>query len=324
MVTWHRFTPNQPEKAEEINYLELISNMAQAANTIEILTIKCDNCGAQTTLEGNVVTKNCDFCYSPLITDQSRTSEIIEPVSILTFKITAIEGEAIFKSWVQKRWFAPRKLDKYANIEENLRGIYLPYWSYDSNTMTHYKGQRGHDYQTQEYHTNDKGENTSNTVTKTNWSYSSGAVTNVFENVLVVATDSLPTKSLRQLEPWDLRALIPFELKYLEDFQAEIYSVSVQQGFNNAQEIMQAEINRRIRKDIGGDNQRINSQDIDYSDIKFKSILLPIWLMTYRYHHKVYRFMINGRTGKVYGERPYSWTKITLTILLLVVIIFTW
>jgi hypothetical protein len=144
MFTWHRFTPTKPEKpAEEIDYLKLISTLEQEVNTIEILTIKCDTCGAQITLKANVVAETCDFCDSPLTADQGQPSTIIEPVSILTFKVTAKEGEAIFKAWLQKRWFAPINLDNYASQPEKLRGIYLPYWAYDSNTVTHYQGQRG-------------------------------------------------------------------------------------------------------------------------------------------------------------------------------------
>ncbi len=321
MFTWHWFAPSKPKK-KEIDYLQLISNLARAANTIEILTIKCDICGAQqTTLEGNLVAKTCDFCDSPLIAaGRGKTLKIIEPASILTFKVTQNEGEAIFKSWIQKRWFAPNNLDKYVGQQGELRGIYLPYWAYNSNTVTNYKGQRGMDYRTQKETTNDKGETISYTSTETRWSPSSGTIKKVFENVLVVATNSLPKKSLRKLEPWDLSVLIPFEPKYLLEFKAAIYNVEVQQGCKNIQKIMQREINRSIKRNIGGDHQRINSRDTNYNDIKFKHILLPIWLMTYRYHNKVYRFMINGSTGKAHGERPYSWIKITLVVLLLIAI----
>jgi hypothetical protein len=319
MFTWHWFAPSKPKK-EETDYRQLISNLAQAANTIEILTVKCDSCGAQTTLKGNLVAKTCDFCDSPLIAGKGNTS-IIEPASILTFKVTQNEGETIFKSWIQKRWFAPNNLDKYVGQQGELRGIYLPYWAYGSNTVTHYKGQCGTDYQTRVSSTDDAGGSYSRTVTNTSWSPSSGTIKKVFENVLVVATNSLPKKYLRKLEPWDLSALIHFELKYLLDCKAAIYGVEVQPGFKNAQKIMQEEINRSIKRNIGGDHQRIKSQNTNYNDIYFKHILLPIWLMTYRYHNKVYRFMINGSTGKAHGERPYSWIKITLVVLLLIAVI---
>lgn len=306
---------------EEIDYLSFIANKAENADTIEVHTIKCDTCGAQTTFDENVTASNCDFCDSPLVATRGETSKILEPELMLTFKVNEKEGKHLFKTWIRKIWFAPNDLKKYAYQKDKLNGVYLPYWTYDSNTVTHYKGQRGDDYQVQEKYTNDKGESATRTVTKTEWSYRNGTVHNTFDDVLVVASNSLPKKYVYKLEPWDLQELTGFDQKYLAGFKAESYGVTVQQGFEEAQEIMQDDIDTSIRRDIGGDHQRINSKNTTYNDITFKHILLPIWLSAYRYNNKVYRFMINGRTGEVQGERPYSWIKITLASLLAAAII---
>ena len=69
-------------------------------------------------------------------------------------------------------------------------------------------------------------------------------------------------------------------------------------------------ITQLIKKDIGGDEQRIYSVNTKYNDITFKHVLLPIWISAYRFKNKVYRFLINGRTGEVQGERPWSVWKI--------------
>jgi hypothetical protein len=206
-------------------------------------------------------------------------------------------------------------LKKYAYQKEKLRGMYLPYWTYDSNTTTSYTGQRGDNYEVQEQYTNDKGESSTRTVTKIRWSHRSGTVHNSFDDVLVVASNSLPKKHTYNLEPWDLNSLVPFDQKFLAGFKAESYGIDVQQGFETAKDIMQDEIDTTIRSDIGGDHQQITTKNTNYKDIKFKHILLPIWLSAYRYNNKVYRFMINGRTGEVQGERPYSWIKITLAVI---------
>jgi uncharacterized CHY-type Zn-finger protein len=306
---------------EEIDYLAFISNKANSSNTIEVLTIKCDTCGAQTTFGENVVAQTCDFCDSPLVAKRGETSKIIEPESMLTFKVTDKEGQELFKRWLKKIWFAPNDLKKYAYQKEKLRGVYLPYWTYDARTTTRYTGQRGDNYQVQEQYTNDKGEKSTRTVTKIRWSPRSGTVHNEFDDVLVVASNSLPKQYLYRLEPWDLNALVNYDPKYLAGFKAESYGVDVQQGFETAKDIMQDEIDGSIRRDIGGDHQQITSKDSDYKDITFKHILLPIWLSAYRYNNKVYRFMINGRTGEVQGERPYSWIKITLAILFAIAVI---
>jgi LSD1 subclass zinc finger protein len=300
---------------EEIDYLSFIANKATSSNTIEVLTIKCETCGAQTTFAENVVAQTCDFCDSPLVAKRGETSKIIEPESMLPFKITDKVGQDLFKKWLKKIWFAPNNLKKYAYQKEKLHGMYLPYWTYDSSTTTDYTGQRGDDYQVEEDYTNDKGERSTRTVTKTRWSHTNGTVYNTFDDVLVVASKSLPQKHLYNLEPWDLKALTPYDPKYIAGFKAESYGIDVQEGFEKAKDIMQDEIDSSIRSDIGGDRQQIESKDTDYQDITFKHILLPIWLSAYRYNNKVYRFMINGQTGEVQGERPYSWIKITLAVL---------
>jgi hypothetical protein len=52
-----------------------------------------------------------------------------------------------------------------------------------------------------------------------------------------------------------------------------------------------------------------------YDDITFKHILLPVWISAFRFRDRVFRFLVNGRTGEVQAERPWSWAKIALTIL---------
>jgi hypothetical protein len=131
----------------------------------------------------------------------------------------------------------------------------------------------------------------------------------------------LERKYVRELEPWDLAALEPYDDRYLSGFLSESYSVGLKQGFELAKGIMAGEIDRTIRRDIGGDEQRIHRKDSAYSDITFKHILLPIWTSAYRYKGKVYRFLINARTGEVQRERPWSWVKIGFAILAVATVI---
>ena len=91
--------------------------------------------------------------------------------------------------------------------------------------------------------------------------------------------------------------------------------MGLRQGFQEAQKVMEPRIAQTIRSDIGGDVQRISSANSSYDKITFKHILLPVWICAYRYKEKVYRFLINARTGEVQGERPWSAIKIALAVL---------
>ena len=137
-----------------------------------------------------------------------------------------------------------------------------------------------------------------------------------FTDVLVVASDSLPRKNLRALEPWTLSELTPYTADYLSGFRAEGYTVDLGPGYEIGKERMADVIRADIRRDIGGDEQRIGSVATDYDEERFKHILLPIWMAAYRYKGKSYRFIVNGQSGRVQGERPYSAWKIAFAVTL--------
>ncbi len=309
------------EAQKEIDFYKFIQNQADTAPKTEVLTIKCDGCGAETTFDPNVVSDRCDFCDSPLTAKEGHKTSLIAPKGLLPFKISSKEGAELYQKWLKKLWFAPNKLKTYARQSEKLAGIYIPYWTYDANTYTHYSGRRGDDYQRTETYTNDDGETEERTVTETRWSSVSGNVSRNFDDVLIPASNSLPGNYVDALEPWDLENIVPYDTKYLSGFKSETYQIGLEQGFNGAKTKMEFTIREDVRRDIGGDHQEISSLNTNYSDVTFKHILLPIWLSAYRYNDKVYRFMINGRTGEVQGERPYSWIKIALFVLMIIAII---
>ena len=71
-----------------------------------------------------------------------------------------------------------------------------------------------------------------------------------------------------------------------------------------------------VRRDIGGDEQRVHKVDTDWSAETFKHLLLPIWMAAYKYNGKSYRFLVNGQTGEVQGERPWSVWKIAFAVII--------
>jgi len=158
-------------------------------------------------------------------------------------------------------------------------------------------------------------------VRHTRWTPVSGTVRNSFDDILVLASKSLPRRYVDSLDPWDLDSLVPYADEYLSGFRAESYQVSLAEGFEDAKGVMAAAIRESIRGDIGGDEQRIKSADTRYGKITFKHILLPVWMSAYRFRDRVFRILINARTGEVQGERPYSPWKIAGAVLLGLLII---
>ena len=308
---------------EEIDFEKFLNENDSEVEKQEIVTVKCGNCGASTTLKPNITSDSCPFCASPIVITSGTANSIIKPKYLLPFKIDQKTAFEDFKNWIKSLWFAPNDLKNYVDNADKLNGMYIPYWTYDSKTISDYTGQRGDNYTTVEtYTTVEDGKTVTRerTVTRIRWSYASGTVYNDFDDVLVLASNSLPESYTNALEPWDMENITAYNDKFLSGFRSESYQVDVKTGFEKSKVIMSDAIRNTICNDIGGDQQQITSVNTTYNDITFKHILLPIWLSAFRYQEKVYRFMINGRTGEVQGERPYSTIKIILTVLAVIAV----
>ena len=306
------------EPIVEQDFRQTLRDLADTAPASDQVAIHCDSCGASYTFDAATYAGLCPFCGAPVVakTEQHRQLQV---QALLPFQIARDQARTAFRQWLGKLWFAPGGLKDYARNDASLAGMYVPYWTYDADTTTTYQGERGDDYQVQEtYLAIENGKEVERTriVTRTRWTPVGGRVSRFFDDVLVLASRSLPRAVTEQLEPWDLANLTPYQEEYLSGFQSEMYQVQLDQGFERAREIMADTIRRDIERDIGGDHQRIRAADTRYGDIHFKHILLPVWMSAFRFRDKTFRFVINGRTGEVQGERPYSPWKIAFAILL--------
>lgn len=298
--------------------------------------VQCKACAAVVLLEDKVVTDKCPYCANDLENKPVSAESMILPEGILPFKIDLKRAKGSFKQWIEARWFAPSDLKRMADLGQ-LNGIYVPFWTYDSMTYTHYRGERGDDYQEietyvdQETYTETDGQGNTvtrtrpvtktRTVTKTRWYSVSGNVDHFFDDVLICASHSLPEGLMNDLAPWDLQNYEPFRPEFLAGFQTERYTVGLKEGFSQAQGIMDGTIRSLCCQDIGGDHQRLHSVQTQHTAITFKHVLQPVWLAPYRYHDKLFRIAINARTGEVVGTRPYSYWKIFFLILAILAVI---
>ncbi len=305
----------------ELDFRAHLEKLAEHAETIDQIVSHCEACGANIEMPDNVTSHACPFCGSDVVAT-GRSTKLIKPGSVVPFKVERSVARAAYQAWVKKRWFAPNDLKSKSRLEARLTGIYLPYWTYDSSTVTDYTGQRGeHYYVTVPYTTTVNGKTVTRTrqEQRTRWYPAAGRVHNEFDDLLVPASTSLPSDLIEDAGPWKLDELRPYDDAYLAGFRSESYALDLPAGFVAAEGLMQPTIDATIRADIGGDVQRISSKAMHHEAITFKHVLLPIWVSAYRYKNKTYQVLINAQTGEVVGDRPYSVWKILTTALLSVV-----
>lgn len=319
--------PDADDAVVERDFEEYLDKLESGAGTTiagRSSQVRCTGCGAEVLLEDTIVTEKCPYCGTHLDNTPERAAAMLPPESLAPFKRDLRSAREAFDKWIASLWFAPTELKNLANLGQ-LSGVYVPYWTYDTMTYTRYSGERGDNYTTTETYTDRDAQGNSvtrtRTVTKIRWHSVSGEVEHFFDDVLVCGSKSLPRKLVGKLAPWDLHELEPFRDDFLSGFKTERYAVGLKDGFDDAKQIMAPTITYRIQADIGGDHQRIRSQHTRYFGVTFKHTLLPVWVANYRYHNTLYQMLVNGRTGKVAGERPWSTWKIVRLVLLILLVV---
>lgn len=274
-----------------------------------VKTFVCPGCRAVT--ESDALSDRCQFCASPLVADASLTERVV-PEAVVPFGLDRNAARDALRTWTSSRWFAPSSLKKVSEAE-TFKGTYLPHWTYDSNTLSEYRGERGeHYYETETYTETVDGQQQTRTrqVQRTRWWPAGGTVQRFFDDVLVAGTTTVAEKQLDKLTPWPLEQAVPYQQEYLAGFQTLRYDVEPEPGLETAKQRMATVIEQDCRQDIGGDEQRVHSISTGYSETTFKLLLLPVWFLTYLHGGKPLQVMVNARTGEVIGDRPYSAGKI--------------
>ncbi|CUH87186.1 hypothetical protein PH5382_01111 [Phaeobacter sp. CECT 5382] len=306
-----------PWRSGALRELDFQTALSEALPEAEMETTRvstCPNCAAQVEFTDETHALECPFCATPVVADTGENRHI-KPKGVVPFALEERAAQQSMNDWLGRLWFAPNGLQAYARKGRRLEGIYVPYWTYDAQSHSSYTGARGTIYYVSETVTVD-GKPQIRQVAKTRWTSVTGRVQRFFDDVLVLASKSLPKRYTDALEPWDLSALQPYQPQYLAGFRAEAYAVDLEAGFHEARAHMDRVIERDVRFDIGGDKQRISDIDTRISKVTFKHVLLPVWMAAYKYRGKTYRFVVNGQTGRVQGERPYSTWKITGAVIL--------
>ncbi|MCP4507510.1 MAG: hypothetical protein GY826_14105, partial [Fuerstiella sp.] len=272
--------------------------------------LRCDSCGGNVEFIGTLTSTHCPYCGSPVqLENAHKCEENRIPVDgVLPFQIERQQAKTNLQKWVDSRWFAPNSFRKQG-AEGKFNGVYLSYFTVDSMTFTAYSGQRGEHY----WVTVGSGKNKRREM-RTRWYPASGRFQRFFDDVVVLANTGLNRKFMLALEPWPLQKVVAFNQQMLAGHLARTYDIELDHCFQEAKSRIDETIQSDVRQRIGGDAQRVQSVNSRYEAITYKHLLLPVWLLAYRYSDKTYQVFVNAATGEVQGERPYSVWKIIFAV----------
>ena len=284
-------------------------------------SVKCESCQAISIFDADRAAQRCDFCGSPAIVPVDSLIDVITPESLLPAVIPATQVRDQLRAWYGSRWWAPNKL-KRAALTDTLHGIYLPYWTFDAHVDAEWTAESGYHYYETETYRDSEGKTQTRQVQKTRWEDSAGQLSHFFDDDAVPGTVGIHTELLRKVEPFPtLTDLKPYEPAFVRGWTVERYQVDLRQASQISQQQMDATMVQLCSREVPGDTQRNLQVESEYQGRTFKHILVPVWLATYTYGSKSFQVVVNGYTGKMAGEHPLSWVKITLAIIAVLAVI---
>jgi hypothetical protein len=286
---------------------------------------RCENCGAEVQVDSSQRSYTCAFCESTYVIElPADRAQRQRPEFVIGFAITAEQAAEKFDKWIKAGgWFRPGDL-RQAKVEERLRGVYLPFWSFSMLAQSRFSASIGeYWYRTETYTTVQNGKTVTRTrqVRETEWWPLSGKHHRYYSGYLVSGSRGLPQRYADSIQPFQTAALKRYQPYFLAGWLAEEYSIEREEAEQRCREEFQRWAQKHVQAFLPGDTSSGLVCETEFSDINSDLILLPVYLLTYRYGDNLYRFLINGQTGRLHGEKPLSWQRIALAVLVVVVIV---
>ncbi len=277
---------------------------------VEKKTVICKSCGAQSVYDALQISDECPYCGSNQVMEE-KGKDTLAPGGVCVFNITKEQAGSNFIKWIKRKLFCPKAAKQKAKPDA-FKGVYLPYWTFDTQTESSYSARYGKDRTV----TDSKG----NRRTETDWYSTSGEYSEFINDQAVLASGQHEPAVLAKIEPFSTENNLKYKPEYVAGFVSERYSIGLKEGWNRAKEYirrtLESNITGKIRREHNADHVNSLRVNTSYSDIKYKYLLLPVWISSFRYNSKVYQFMVNGQTGKVGGKYPISALRVIIAILI--------
>lgn len=273
----------------EKDFIAALATAKGHSQPVAMRSMQCMGCAIEFLLAPEVLSITCPYCDSVYVTEAAETHEILPPQALIPFSITENDVKRAMRTWFKQH-----------NIERPrvspIVGMYLPLWTFDIGGELRWKGyeNRGDD-----------------------WVPVTGSKHIFYDDILVPATKRLPKKLVKEIYHYDFEQLVAYDTRYLADWPAERYQLTLSDASLRARKQIVTEIRRKPFKVTRGANIKDFSLNTNGMIVEsYKLILVPLWMMHFKVEDTVYDVIINGQTGNVRGSRPqnvvgklFSWLK---------------
>lgn len=302
------------EKSTAVKEIDVLSAFSGETWDNESTVYRCENCGAVVVLPPNQTATKCPYCETSHVVKSSELAGL-KPNALYPFMITIQGAIERAKKWAKSKLFAPRKFKNNLK-EENVRGIYQPSFTFDSQTYSFYTARIG------KRHTRVVGSGKNRrTETYIVWRTVSGDYSEFFNDVLINADTGFSQTILNKISPFQESTIKEYSSEYLTGFVAKRSDREIGNCWEDAKGVIDVMLKRHILSQYDHDVVDYFNISTTHENVTYKYVLLPIYLLNFRFRKKLYTIHVNGNSGVVHGKTPVSIPKVLLTVLLALAVI---
>ena len=286
------------------------------APTEEKRVLACQGCGARTTVNYDAPTIQCAFCGSKNVNPEAAAARLIAPAGVLPFRLGRGQVTEKFRAWVGGSWLAPSDLSSGA-VLDNLHGLYVPFWTFDAHAHSEWAAEAGFYYYVPVQSRDANGRTVTTQERRVRWEPRHGSHQHFYDDLPEMASKNLRQQEddIRECASFALEDVVDYDPRILLGWEAEVYSIDLRESAQKAQQTIEAREEDACARLVGGDTQRNLRVATTLSAQTFKHLLLPLWVCSYVYRGKLYRFLVNGQSGRIVGDRPTSGWKVFFLVM---------
>ncbi len=292
--------------AEEFEFHAETLQQASHGWGIERKEIQCQNCGAQTTLPEDMLTHTCSFCGSQKVIQRKAAQDLLRPRFLIVPVVETDQCRNVTRKWLGSSWMTPNSLKAEA-VLDRFDLIYLPFWTFDSDTHTRWRAEVG------ETRTRGTGDNRR---TYTDWEWRNGTLDRNFDDFIVTGTTKVSEVLIDRVSNFDTGELVTYNAGYLAGVRAQAYDRDLETAWQIGRERMREIVKTACRADAkrGKDKIRKFSMQMDWDGERWRYCLMPVYISAYQFEGETYQVVVNAQTTNVNGQRPVAWPKVIAAV----------
>ena len=260
----------------------------------EVFTFDCGGCGASMSYDAAAGSLRCPFCGASDVEQQAQAEDVVYPERLIPFALERDEAQQRFQQWLGKGFWRPGDLKRSAAVA-GVTSLFLPCWCFRGDTETCWVADVG-------------------ARTRSGWMPDSGRHDASWEGILVPASGGLRGAELDAVGDFSFDGLVETDHDQLEGALVESFGINRKGAREHARASFEAQVQRTVKNQVSARKVRNLHTNVLLSNLWSEPILLPVWIFSYRYKGKPYRFVMNGQTGTATGKAPFSYLKLALVI----------